>query len=109
MHCRAVTVQIQPGKTQEAIDIYNNSLVPAAKQQKGFQGAYLMMAARAMGLDCGPMSGFDRVGVDKEFFQSEPETENWTANFICNLGYGDESMLFPRSPRLKFEDACKVL
>ncbi|MAP95115.1 MAG: malonic semialdehyde reductase [Ponticaulis sp.] len=73
------------------------------------QGAYLMMAARAMGLDCGPMSGFDRVGVDKEFFQSEPETENWTANFICNLGYGDESMLFPRSPRLKFEDACKVL
>jgi heme-degrading monooxygenase HmoA len=45
MHCRAVTVQVQPGKTQEAIDIYNNSLVPAAKQQKGFQGAYLMTDA----------------------------------------------------------------
>ena len=68
-----------------------------------------MLAARSMGLDCGPMSGFDRGGVDKEFFQSNPETEQWTANFICSLGYGNEDALFPRSPRLAFEDACQIL
>ena len=73
------------------------------------QGAYFMLAARSMGLDCGPMSGFDRGGVDKEFFQSNPETEQWTANFICSLGYGNEDALFPRSPRLAFEDACQIL
>lgn len=73
------------------------------------QGAYLMIAARAMGLDCGPMSGFDRVAIDKEFFQSNPETENWTANFICNLGYGDADAVKPRLPRLDFESACQVL
>ncbi|MAK59744.1 MAG: malonic semialdehyde reductase [Ponticaulis sp.] len=73
------------------------------------QGAYLMIAARAMGLDCGPLSGFDREGVDKEFFQSNPETESWTANFICNLAYGDPETLFPRSPRLDFESACQIL
>lgn len=73
------------------------------------QGAYFMLAARAMGLDCGPMSGFDRAGVDKEFFQGDPETENWTANFLCNVGFGVEGSPHPRSPRLRFEDACKVL
>lgn len=73
------------------------------------QGAYFMMAARAMGLDCGPMSGFDRAGVDKEFFSGNAETETWTANFICNLAYGEPGTPFPRSPRLKFEDACRIL
>lgn len=73
------------------------------------QGAYFMMAARAMGLDCGPMSGFNRAGVDKEFFEGDPETENWTANFICNLAYGEPGTVFPRSPRLEFETACKIL
>jgi 3-hydroxypropanoate dehydrogenase len=73
------------------------------------QGAYLMLAARAMGLDCGPMSGFDRNGVDKEFFRDNPETENWVCNFICNIGYGNEKDLFPRSPRLDFDTACRVL
>lgn len=73
------------------------------------QGAYLMIAARAMGLDCGPMSGFDRPAVDREFFEGESETENWTANFICNLGYGEEGSPFPRLPRLEFETACKIL
>ena len=68
-----------------------------------------MIAARALGLDCGPMSGFDRDGVDKEFFRSSENTENWTANFICNLGYSSGKDVFPRSPRLSFDDACQIL
>jgi 3-hydroxypropanoate dehydrogenase len=69
------------------------------------QGAYLMLAARALGLDCGPMSGFEAEKVNAEFF---PDGK-WKANFICNLGYGDASKLFPRQPRLTFEEACRVL
>jgi 3-hydroxypropanoate dehydrogenase len=69
------------------------------------QGAYLIMAARALGLDCGPMSGFDAGKVNAEFF---PDGK-WKANFICNLGYGDASKLFPRLPRLTFDEACRVL
>lgn len=69
------------------------------------QAAYLMIAARALGLDCGPMSGFDVAGVRKEFFQ---ETE-WVPNFLCNIGYGDKEGLFPRLPRLGFDEACKVV
>lgn len=69
------------------------------------QGAYFMIAARALGLDCGPMSGFDRAGVDAEFFAG---TE-WKSNFLCNIGYGTEENLFPRSPRLPFDEACQVL
>jgi len=69
------------------------------------QGAYLMIAARALGLDCGPMSGFDVDGVTKAFF----EGTTYKANFLCNIGYGDPSALFDRSPRLAFDDACKVL
>tara|TARA_B100000686_G_scaffold281133_1_gene302658 strand:- start:882 stop:1475 length:594 start_codon:yes stop_codon:yes gene_type:complete len=69
------------------------------------QGAYLIMAARAVGLDCGPMSGFDKDGVNKEFFDGTTHT----ANFLCNLGYGDSEGLFPRSPRFEFDQVCKVL
>ena len=69
------------------------------------QGAYFIIAARALGLDCGPMSGFDKEKVNKEFF---PDGK-WKANFLCNLGHGDASKLFPRNPRLDFEEACKVL
>ena len=67
------------------------------------QGAYLIMAARALGLDAGPMSGFDGEGVDKAFF---PDGQCRT-HFLCNLGYGDPAHLFPRSPRLDFADACR--
>lgn len=67
------------------------------------QGAYLIMAARALGLDCGPMSGFDRERVDALFFDGTP----WRSNFLCNLGYGDPAALFPRNPRLPFETACR--
>jgi len=69
------------------------------------QGAYLMMAARSLGLDCGPMSGFDNAAVDREFF---PGT-NIQSNFICSLGYGTDENIFPRSPRLAFDDAAAIL
>lgn len=69
------------------------------------QAAYFMLAARALGLDCGPMSGFDNVLVDREFFPDG----RVQSNFICNLGYGDPDRLFPRSPRLEFEEACRIV
>ncbi len=69
------------------------------------QGAYFILAARAVGLDCGPMSGFDAEKVNAEFFPDG----RCKVNFICNLGYGDKSKLFPRSPRLDFDEACVVL
>jgi 3-hydroxypropanoate dehydrogenase len=68
-------------------------------------GAYLMIAARALGLDCGPMSGFDAAKVNAGFF---PDGK-WKANFLCNLGHGDPAKLFPRGPRLSFKEACLVL
>ncbi|HVP84637.1 MAG TPA: malonic semialdehyde reductase [Rhizomicrobium sp.] len=69
------------------------------------QGGYFIVAARAVGLDCGPMSGFNNAGVDQEFFAGT----NVKSNFICSLGYGDPSGIFPRSPRLSFDEACKIL
>ena len=69
------------------------------------QGAYLMIAARSLGLDCGPMSGFDREGVDRAFF---PDS-SWRTNFLCNLGYGSDENLFDRLPRLSFDEACQTL
>jgi 3-hydroxypropanoate dehydrogenase len=74
------------------------------------QSAYFLIAARTVGLDCGPMSGFDAAGVNTEFFASaEGEMQNWRVNWICNLGYGDKSKIMPRSPRLDFDDACAIL
>jgi 3-hydroxypropanoate dehydrogenase len=69
------------------------------------QGAYLMMAARSLGLDCGPMSGFDHAKLDAAFFSDT----SVKSNFICALGAGSNEMLFPRNPRLSFEEACKIL
>jgi len=69
------------------------------------QGAYLILAARALGLDAGPMSGFDNAKVDKEFFSGT----HIRSNFLINIGYGDASELFPRSPRLPFEEAAQIL
>ena len=69
------------------------------------QGGYLILAARALGLDCGPMSGFDQEKVNREFFPGG----KWKANFLCNLGYGDGSKVPPRSPRLEFDEACQLL
>lgn len=69
------------------------------------EGAYLILAARALGLDCGPMSGFDANKVNAEFF---PDGK-WKANFLINLGYGDQTKLHPRSPRLEWDEAVRVL
>lgn len=85
-----------------------------ARQEHGFrngslQGAYLIVAARMMGLDCGPMSGFDPAGVQAEFFEGDPKMKDWRVNFIVNIGYGDDAKLHPRGPRLSFEEACKIL
>jgi len=68
------------------------------------QGAYLMLAVRAIGLDCGPMSGFDNARLDAAFFPDG----RWKSNFLCNLGYGDPATVFPRNPRLPFEEACRI-
>ncbi len=69
------------------------------------QGAYLIMAARALGLDCGPMSGFSPGKLDQAFFDGS----SWKSNFLCNLGYGDPSRLHPRSPRLDFDRVCRLI
>ena len=76
-----------------------------AFRNSSLQGGYFIVAARALGLDCGPMSGFDSAGVDKEFFAGT----NVKANFICAIGYGDPAGVFPRNPRLSFDEACKIL
>jgi 3-hydroxypropanoate dehydrogenase len=69
------------------------------------QGAYFILAARALGLDTGPMSGFDNAGVDKQFFAGT----SVKSNFLCSLGYGDASVLFPRSPRFSFDEMAKIV
>ena len=76
-----------------------------AFRNSSLQGAYFIIAARSVGLDCGPMSGFDAAKVNAEFF---PDGK-WKANFLCNLGYGDPGKLFPRNPRLDFDEASQVL
>ncbi len=68
------------------------------------QGAYLIVAARSLGLDCGPMSGFDNARVDAEFFPGGAVK----SNFLCNLGHGDPARLHPRNPRLAFDEACRI-
>ncbi len=84
----------------------NDALIEETAFRNGsLQGAYFMIAARAVGLDCGPMSGFDKDGVDKEFFAGT----TIKSNFLCNIGYGTDDNLFPRSPRLEFNDACQIL
>lgn len=83
-----------PEKVLEAIALRNSSL----------QGAYFMLAARSLGLDCGPMSGFNNAKVDELFFAGT----NAKSNFLCNLGYGNASKLHPRNPRLPFAEACRI-
>ena len=77
----------------------------AAFRNGSLQGAYFLIAARAVGLDCGPMSGFDNALVDDEFF---PDT-TLKSNFLCNLGYGDASKTFKRLPRFDFDEVCEIL
>ena len=84
----------------------NTALIEAtAFRNSSLQGGYFMLAARALGLDCGPMSGFDAAAVDAAFFAGTAIK----TNFICNLGYGDPTALFPRSPRPDFSEVCSIL
>ncbi len=84
----------------------NDALIAETAFRNGtLQGAYFILAARALGLDCGPMSGFDKEKVDQEFFPDG----RIKSNFLCNLAYGDASKLHPRSPRLDFDDACQII
>ena len=76
-----------------------------AFRNASLQGGYFIVAARALGLDCGPMSGFDNEGVDREFFAGTATR----SNFLCNLGYGDPAGLHERGPRLCFDEACKIV
>jgi len=98
----------------------NPQLIEAtARRNSSLQGAYLIIAARALGLDCGPMSGFDNAKLDEEFFGAGKECEGCEqeffpsghvkSNFLCNLGYGDAAKLFARAPRLEFTEACTLL
>jgi len=90
-----------------------------AKRNSSLQGAYLIIAARSLGLDCGPMSGFDNAKLDEEFFGGEKVCEGCEqeffpvghvkSNFLINVGYGDAAKLFPRAPRLEFNEACTIL
>jgi len=84
----------------------NDAAIKAAAQMNSsLQGGYFILAARAFGLDCGPMGGFDAAKVNEAFF---PDGK-WAVNFLVNLGYGDADKLFPRSPRLSFDEACRIV
>lgn len=76
-----------------------------AARNSSLQGAYLIIALRALGLDCGPMSGFDAAALDAAFFAGT----SVRSNFLINIGYGDAAALYPRNPRLDFDEACRIL
>ena len=90
--------------TQQAFKNNPSGSQIAAFRNGSLQGAYFIIACRALGLDCGPMSGFDNALVDEEFFAGT----TFRSNFLCNLGYGDESGTFKRLPRHEFDDVCKI-
>lgn len=97
-----------PPKGQEPLSGFDDK--PERAQTVAFrngslQGGYLIMTARALGLDCGPMSGFDNAGVDGEFFAGTP----LKSNFLCNLGYGDRTGLRPRAPRFAFDEMASIV
>jgi len=81
-----------------------DAILATALRNSSLQAAYFMLAARALGFDCGPMSGFDAAKVDAAFFEGTAVR----SNFICNIGRGDASKLMPRNPRLSFADACRI-
>ena len=98
--------QLYPITDAKSWFVGNEQLIADTAFRNGsLQGAYLMMAARALGLDCGPMSGFDNDLVDKEFFAGT----TYKSNFLINLGYGNRDRLHPRVPRFAFDDACRIV
>src|SRR5262249_43079305 len=90
-----------------------------ARRNSSLQGAYFILAARSLGLDCGPMSGFDNARVDQDFFSAGASCDDFEqeffpeshlkSNFLCNVGYGDAKSLRPRLPRLPFDEACSTI
>jgi len=91
----------------EMAELFKNPAIGTAHMMRNatLQGAYLLLAARSLGLDCGPMSGFDHAKIDAAFFAGT----SVKSNFLCALGSGTTEMLFPRSPRLPFDEACKII
>lgn len=98
--------QLFPSRDMRASFEGNDALIADTMQRSStLQGAYLMIAARSLGLDCGPMSGFNAESLNAEFFPDG----RWKANFLCNIGYGSDVDLFERNPRLSFDEACQDL
>jgi 3-hydroxypropanoate dehydrogenase len=98
--------QLSPAVDARSWFVGNEELIrTTAFRNASLQGGYLILAARALGLDCGPMSGFDNAKVDAAFFAGTAVK----ANFICNIGYGDVAKIRPRAPRLAFDDACQIV
>jgi nitroreductase len=96
---------LYPATDARAWFVGNQPLIDATALRNGsLQGAYLMLAARGLGLDCGPMSGFDPAKMNNAFFAGS----SVKVNFICALGYGDTAKLRPRGPRLAFDEACRI-
>jgi len=97
--------ELFPHTDAKAWFVGNEDLIFSTAFRNGtLQGAYFMMAARALGLDCGPMSGFDNAAVDTAFFADSAVK----SNFICSIGYGNDDNLHPRGPRLDFAEACRI-
>ena len=97
--------QLFPHADAKSWFVGNQPMIDAtAFRNSSIQGGYFILAARSLGLDCGPMSGFDAAKVDAAFWAGT----SVKTNFICNLGHGDASKLFARSPRLSFEEACRI-
>jgi 3-hydroxypropanoate dehydrogenase len=97
-----------PPKGQDALGGFADKpeqALTAALRNGSLQGGYFILAARALGLDCGAMSGFNNAGVDKEFFAGT----DFKSNFLCNVGYGDHSQLKPRGPRFSFDEMAQIL
>ena len=95
-----------PARGKQMQEYFSDPLVvqTTAFRNSSLQGAYLIIAARALGLDCGPMSGFNNDAVDSEFFGGS----RIKSNFICSIGYGSDQNLFPRNPRLSFEESGRL-
>lgn len=98
--------QLSPAVDARSWFVGNEELIRTTAFRNGsLQGGYLILAARALGLDCGPMSGFDNAKVDAAFFAGTAVK----SNFICNIGYGDVARIRPRAPRLAFDEACQIV
>ncbi len=97
--------QLFPHADARSWFVGNQAMIDDAAYRNGsLQGAYLILAARALGIDTGPMSGIDKAKLDAAFFAGTPVR----TNFVCSLGYGDPAHIFPRSPRLAFDEACRL-